>query len=222
VHPVREPSDFGESGVRLKADTPREHYNNLVARADAARGLLKRAEIAEAGHGCFYCHDIHFQTPEEADRNLDLAHYNDMAVSVQEVNKQLAMIFLAEGALTTFSSARSVWGVESYAQALRARNDVVGAFRLFPNRDIKGVATVVAGYSRVTGEVTVGTKWFGAGEFCAEDVVVSKLGGNAQEAVMTPAIRPANLSEVSVCPNCQLKFPPSSFAEGTQFAPKTE
>jgi hypothetical protein len=223
LHPVREPSEFGESGVRLKADVPREHYKNIPARNDAAKGLLKRAEIAEAGHGCFYCHDIHFQTPEEADRNLDLAHYDAVATTLVQINVDLATTIATEGTLTTFSSARSVWEVESYAKALMARDDVVRAFRLLPNKDIKGVATVVGGYSRVTGEVTVGTKWFrttrNGVEFCAEDVVVSKLGGEVPEVVMTPAIRPPSLQKINVCVHCQKKFPMSSFGPGTEFDP---
>ena len=221
-HAKKEPSEFGESGVRLKAEKPREHYNNIVARNDAARGLLKRAEIAEAGHGCFYCHDIHFQTAADAERNLDLAHYDAVAVTLTEFNTQLVATILTEGAVSVFSSSRSVWNVEAYGKALIARDEAIHAFRLFPKKDIEPVATVIAGYNRLTGEVAVGTKWFGAGRFCAEDVAVSKLGGNAADVVLTPAVRPLNLREISVCPNCQLKFPASNFGQGTVFAPTTK
>jgi RHS repeat-associated protein len=75
------PSDVGISGVRTVAPGPRaEGYSNFQGRANAAQGLYKLAEIAEAGHHCTYCHLFHTGlTPAEVNAALDLEHYDTLA-----------------------------------------------------------------------------------------------------------------------------------------------
>ena len=89
------PDTIGESGVRSRADYPREHYNNFVARDMAAAGFLNLAEIAEAGHGCAFCHIVkNYSTLAEANNAVDLAHYNNVAMILHEMNIQLALTVL--------------------------------------------------------------------------------------------------------------------------------
>jgi RHS repeat-associated protein len=77
-------------------------------------------------------------------------------------------------------------------------------------------ATVTGGYNVETGEVAAACS--GAG-FCAEDAVVSKLGGNAADVRFTEAIRPRTGLEVPVCEFCQAKYAPSQFPPGVQYKP---
>jgi len=87
--------------VRLSANTPREHYSNFVARDLASHGYLNLAEIAEAGHGCAYCHIVkNYSNLSEANANVDLRHYNAVATFLHEANIQFATI-----ALTTIGGA---------------------------------------------------------------------------------------------------------------------
>jgi RHS repeat-associated protein len=115
---------------------------------------------------------------------------------------------------------------ELYGQALAARDEVVRAFRLFPRNEVKGVSTVVGGYNKVTGEVTVGTKWFDGCPYCAEDVVVSKLGGERANVILTPALRPygkgQGIEEIPPCAFCSAKYYPESYAPGVSFAPRAK
>jgi hypothetical protein len=155
---------------------------------------------------------------------LDVAGVLLSGNSWKETSEKMAKAMLIGGAVGALSSVSRTAGLqpeplnlELYRQARDARNDVLRTFRQFPRKDIDSVATVVAGVSKTTGEVAVGTKWFGDGSFCAEDVVVSKLGGDLANIIMTPAVRPANLANIDVCCYCQLKFSPSNFGPGTTF-----
>jgi RHS repeat-associated protein len=72
--------EYGSSGVRTNADEPRRHYTNAVARQHAENGQLNLAEIAEANHGCAYCHIVkERRSLMEADEAVDLEHYNRMS-----------------------------------------------------------------------------------------------------------------------------------------------
>jgi RHS repeat-associated protein len=105
-----------------------------------------------------------------------------------------------------------------FQRAFAARDDAAAAIRLLPRREAEAAATVVGGYSRATGEVTVGTKWYSGARFCAENVVERKLGGNLSDIVMTPAIKPWTLRTVEACQWCQLRYS-SNFAPATYFEP---
>jgi RHS repeat-associated protein len=84
------PSEFGSSGVRLQADKPRAEYRNPVARQRAESGQLKLAEIAEAGHGCAYCHIVkEHKTYAEAEAALDLSRYNRVATALKATTVSL-------------------------------------------------------------------------------------------------------------------------------------
>ncbi len=76
------PNEFmvGPAGVRLQANWPRDHYANMVAGNEARAGNLRLAEVAEAGHGCSYCHIVK-DSPDHraADAQLDLVRYGRMA-----------------------------------------------------------------------------------------------------------------------------------------------
>ena len=54
----------------------------------------------------------------------------------------------------------------------------------------------------------------------AEDAVVRELGGDPKNIRFTEAIRPRlPESQVNVCVNCQAKYSPDQFPDGTQFDP---
>lgn len=89
------PDNFvlGSSGVFLRRDVPRSYYRSHVAEMDAARGYLKLAEIAEAGHGCAYCHTVkEYPTKAQANEAIDLRHYNQMAAGLA-LGRMTAEIF---------------------------------------------------------------------------------------------------------------------------------
>jgi RHS repeat-associated protein len=119
-------------------------------------------------------------------------------------------------------SGDAVWHAERYQAALDARDDVLRAFRLTDPKDYKGVATVLGCYNTETGEVAVGTKWFSGERYCAENVLLNKLGGDPSKVVMTPAIRPWGMKMILVCEMCQKVFPKSAFGPGVEFRPPNE
>src|SRR5262249_1082063 len=81
------------TGVRWKAETPRAVYHNFLAQDLANQGYLKLAEIAEAGHGCAYCHTVtKYRTLREADDAIDLKHYNRMALGLYASREILTFI----------------------------------------------------------------------------------------------------------------------------------
>ena len=93
IHPDN--FELGSSGVRLRADVPRGEYRNHIAQMHADRGEYRLAEIAEAGHGCAYCHIVkEHDSFGEADAAIDLRHYNRVAVAMylmRMVGEQMAM-----------------------------------------------------------------------------------------------------------------------------------
>ena len=90
--------EYGVTGVRLNPKGPREHYKNFRSQGYADRGLVKLAEVAEAGHGCALCHLQHFMTPEEAEANLDLQHYDNLASALGTARDDLALTVVTVGA----------------------------------------------------------------------------------------------------------------------------
>lgn len=156
----------------------------------------------------------------EYDKPIQSVPLVDMVIGAGVLRVGRLTVDAYEAAVMARLSSRLEQELALYDRALSARDEVVDTFLKFPKRDIEGVATVVGGYNRVTGEVTVGTKWFSGERYCAEDVVVRKLGGNADDIVMTPAIRPwspQGPKVIDVCPSCQLRYP-MSFGPGTTFA----
>jgi RHS repeat-associated protein len=100
---------IGESGVRLVADVPREHYNNFVASDLASQGYLNLAEIAEAGHGCAYCHIVkNYSTLAEANSEVDLRHYNAVSTFLTQANIQLAITLLTAGVSSGAPAAQAL------------------------------------------------------------------------------------------------------------------
>jgi hypothetical protein len=77
-------------------------------------------------------------------------------------------------------------------------------------------ATVTGGYNVETGEVAAACSGPG---FCAENAVVSKLGGNAADVRFTEAIRPRTGLEVPICEFCQAQYAPSQFPPSVQYKP---
>jgi RHS repeat-associated protein len=77
--PSREQT-IGMSGVRPFAEGPRPFYRNHVAQYHAERTRYRLAEIAEANHGCTYCHIVKsYDSFAEADAAIDLEHYDYIA-----------------------------------------------------------------------------------------------------------------------------------------------
>jgi RHS repeat-associated protein len=80
-----DPGNFevGGSGVRLAADVPRAGYANWRAEELAEWGFYRLAEIAEAGHGCAFCHIVKgYDSLAAANAAVDLRHYNQMAAQL--------------------------------------------------------------------------------------------------------------------------------------------
>jgi RHS repeat-associated protein len=89
---VESSDEYPDPGVMMPvgirgADTgrqlaPRPHYNSIVARDLAERGYIEMAEIAEAGHGCAYCHLTHDLNRFPTDEELNIDQYVGDAVKV--------------------------------------------------------------------------------------------------------------------------------------------
>ena len=102
-----------------------------------------------------------------------------------------------------------------YQQGIDLQKDVLRAYQMQPN----GVATVVSGVNTETGEVAVATKMFNGLPYCAEDLLVRKLGADPEKILIGPAYRPSvdgDYQMIDACPHCQLKFP-NSFGPGVFF-----
>jgi hypothetical protein len=107
---------FGSSGVRLRADVPRATYRNHIAQEQAARGNYRLAEIAEAGHGCAYCHIAKsYSTMAEADAAIDLRHYNRVAVGMMAARTVLEFIAVGEMAKSLGGTGPPITGARSGA-----------------------------------------------------------------------------------------------------------
>ncbi|WP_437710025.1 SpvB/TcaC N-terminal domain-containing protein [Sorangium sp. So ce448] len=217
------PSVRGVSEQEVRAQRHEE-----IVRWDMAPGNLMQEESAALGveYDIVYALKHGMYTPiknwmEDKSRQYLDSEHNIKPLNIHRDHTDAAVALgQVAAALLPTPKAAPVSGAKDYAMALAARDEVVDAFRLFPQKDIQGVATVVGGYNKVTGEIAVGTKWFGQGKFCAEDVVVGKLGGVTEEVVMTPAIRPYKLKQIDVCLNCQTKYTPANFGPGTKYAPR--
>jgi RHS repeat-associated protein len=118
VPPSQQADPIGQSGVRLRADQPRENYDSPVARQMAVRGYLNLAEIAEAGHGCAFCHIVkEYRTMRDANAAIDLGHYNAVSVALHEINIQFATIPLtvaAEALAAPAAEAAALRGIKVY------------------------------------------------------------------------------------------------------------
>ena len=82
--------------------------------------------------------------------------------------------------------------------------------------DLKKVATVVGGYNKSTKEIAVAVKNFDGLPYCAETLVVEKLGGmeSINDIVMTAAIRPSNLKTIPLCKYCRAIYSKRNFLPG--------
>jgi RHS repeat-associated protein len=141
--PVPQEDPIGESGVRLRADAPREHYDNFVAQDMASHGYLNLAEIAEAGHGCAFCHIVkNYSTLREANASVDLAHYNMVSVFMANARDQLALTVatvpitaaMAPARLGTVAASsqtviRTEAAVTTAAEGTAAAGDMVTIYR---------------------------------------------------------------------------------------------
>ncbi len=137
----------------------------------------------------------------------------------------IAFLSLAGGVASLFCAGNNVYsGYKMLSKynytylsnnAVFARNQVVSQIQNSSKTQQSKVATVLGGFNKRTGEVVVAVKKSGA--FCAEDVAVQALGGNIDDIVLTPAIRPRNNAVIPVCKYCQEKYPQSMFIEGTIF-----
>jgi hypothetical protein len=103
-----------------------------------------------------------------------------------------------------------------WEDALAARDEKLAELDGLSNKQRNKVSTVVGGVNTRTGETAVGCKITGQ-DFgkCAEDLCVEKLGGNTDEILLTPAVRPRGREIIEVCPRCQSKYPASMFPPGT-------
>ncbi len=109
----------GSSGVRLRADVPRASYKSFLAREEASHGRYNLAEIAEAGHGCAFCHIVkEYRTRDEANAAVDLKHYNRLAVALR-AGREVAQfaLFATAGGVPAAGEAPVVVEAPVVAQA---------------------------------------------------------------------------------------------------------
>jgi hypothetical protein len=71
------------------------------------------AEVAEAGHGCAFCHLQHFQTAKDADANLDLQNYNSVAALLSNLRDQALLMVITEGVSTSITLSKMAPAVEN-------------------------------------------------------------------------------------------------------------
>ncbi|WP_146259604.1 hypothetical protein [Paenibacillus dendritiformis] len=103
--------------------------------------------------------------------------------------------------------------------AENARDTAVSPIGKWSNKKRQDVTTVVGGVNIRTGKVAVGINKASVnhGTICAEEIVVSKLGGNKAEIIMTSAVRPRKKQIIPVFIRCQTKYSKDMFAPGTKF-----
>ncbi|HEY4243140.1 MAG TPA: polymorphic toxin-type HINT domain-containing protein [Kofleriaceae bacterium] len=81
VRPGGDPGRVTETGTRIPQNegawylAPRTVYTNPIAAQDAAYGYVHLAELAEAGHGCAYCHVQHNLGRRPQDSEFDMVQY---------------------------------------------------------------------------------------------------------------------------------------------------
>ena len=132
-------------------------------------------------------------------------------------------------ALVTFGVSRAVQAIKGAVvnkrlanMAIAMRDAKVRELRyILDRKKLKNIAAVVGGYNKKTRQIVVGVKEFNGLPYCAEALVVEQLGGMQfiDDIVMTPAIRPYNLSVVPVCEYCQSNYTVKNFLPKTPFKP---
>ena len=132
-------------------------------------------------------------------------------------------------ALVTFGVSRAVQAIKGAVvnkrlanMAIAMRDAKVRELRyILDRKELKNIAAVVGGYNKKTRQIVVGVKEFNGLPYCAEALVVEQLGGMQfiDDIVMTPAIRPYNLSVVPVCKYCQSIYTIKNFLPKTPFKP---
>ena len=119
--------------------------------------------------------------------------------------------------LTKYAIANAVSKKSLAKAAISARDAKVEWLRQnLSKEDLKKVATVVGGYNKSTKEIAVAVKNFDGLPYCAETLVVEKLGGmeSINDIVMTAAIRPSNLKTIPLCKYCRAIYSKRNFLPG--------
>ena len=132
-------------------------------------------------------------------------------------------------ALVTFGVSRAVQAIKGAVvnkrlanMAIAMRDAKVRELRyILDRKELKNIVAVVGGYNKKTRQIVVGVKEFNKLPYCAEALVVKQLGGMQfiDDIVMTPAIRPYNLSVVPACKYCQSIYTIKNFLPKTPFKP---
>ena len=119
--------------------------------------------------------------------------------------------------LTKYAIANAVSKKSLAKAAISARDAKIEWLRQnLSKEDLKKVATVVGGYNKSTKEIAVAVKNFDGLPYCAETLVVEKLGGmeSINDIVMTAAIRPSNLKTIPLCKYCRAIYSKRNFLPG--------
>ncbi len=104
---------------------------------------------------------------------------------------------------------------EAFTNARNARNTMVAAWKDLPRAEREAVAVVTGGVNIETGAVAGG---YNTGGQCAEEMVVSRLGGDASKVRFSEALRPRTGQQAPVCLGCQTRYIKAQFPEGVIFA----
>ena len=139
----------------------------------------------------------------------------------QEVAITSAIFIVSLGITTAkFAIENAVSKKALEKAAISARDAKVEWLRQnLTKKELKKVATVVGGYNKSTKEIAVAVKNFDGLPYCAETLVVEKLGGteSINDIVMTAAVRPSNLKIIPLCDYCQSIYSQSNFLPGVFF-----
>lgn len=107
--------------------------------------------------------------------------------------------------------------IKKLAEANELLQQTLNGLKNLSNTQRNKITTIVAGYNKRTGQVAVALKnsrEMGKNIKCAEDLLVEKLGGKAEDVVFTRTIRPRDESIVPVCARCRAKYPEHQFEYG--------
>jgi RHS repeat-associated protein len=145
-------------------------------------------------------------SPEDAEIGLKYTGVVAGAVAT-EILTTKGLGLLAKGAM----AYRAHRAEQALSKARTARDALSSS--LAP---LKGKAppTVTGGVNTTTGEVAA--RACGGGK-CAEDHVVSALGGKKEEVRFTEAVRPRNGEQVPICPRCENTYGRDAFPKDTKF-----
>jgi len=130
--------------------------------------------------------------------------------AVAKVATDVAVV-VASAAAGAAGAAADATEAANGARLLEAAN---GARNALAGQVGKKIATVTAGYNTETGAVAAAGC---GGGVCAEDNVVTALGGDASKVRFTTAVRPRTGAEVPVCTSCEAKYGRDVFPPGTKF-----